>query len=86
MVKKIILRYGELLCGPGGLALGAIQASKKHPIYSVKHSWANDIDPYACETYRRNICKDINDQSVVHGDVRDPKEFDIKSQPKIDCR
>ncbi|GED13742.1 DNA cytosine methyltransferase [Aneurinibacillus migulanus] len=72
-------RKGELFCGPGGLALGAKEAKYMHPetgeVFEFEHAWANDIDEWACETFRTNICPDRPD-SVVCGDVR---ELDIKS-------
>ena len=62
---------GELFCGPGGLALGAMSAvaEKQGNKYSIKHSWANDFDRDSCETYKRNICPDSR-QSVICRDVR----------------
>ena len=48
-------RLGELFCGPGGLALGAITARINNPEYKIVHKWANDYDASTCETYRRNI-------------------------------
>lgn len=79
MVKKF--RLGELFCGPGGLALGAIQARISDPDYRIVHEWANDYDLDTCNTYRRNICPDDR-ESVVHGDVR---ELDIDSLGEIDA-
>lgn len=51
-------RLGELFCGPGGLALGAMNASISNPEYKIVHEWANDYDASTCDTYRRNICPD----------------------------
>ena len=79
MVKKF--RLGELFCGPGDLALGAIQARISDPDYRIVHEWANDYDLDTCNTYRRNICPDDR-ESVVHGDVR---ELDIDSLGEIDA-
>lgn len=79
-----IFRKGELFCGPGGLALGAQLARTKDKdgnVYQVEHSWANDIDEFACETFRQNICKD-NPDSVICDDVRN---LDIESLPPIDA-
>lgn len=62
-------RLGELFCGPGGLALGALTAKIDNPEYKIVHKWANDYDLDTCNTYRRNICPDDTD-SVICGDVR----------------
>ncbi len=55
-----ILRFGELFCGPGGLALGATQArvSSRGKTYRLHHAWSSDYDSDSCNTYRRNICPD----------------------------
>lgn len=78
-VKKF--KLGELFCGPGGLALGAISARIEDPEYRIIHKWANDYDASTCDTYRRNICP--NDaESVICGDVR---KLDIDSLGEIDA-
>jgi len=66
-VKKF--RLGELYCGPGGLACGALRAKSSDGKYHVVHSWANDYDLDTCETYRKNLCPD-NPDSVICDDVR----------------
>lgn len=72
---------GELYCGPGGLACGALSAkSYMHDLY-VTHGWANDYDPDTCETYRKNICPD-HPETVICGDVRD---LNIKALGPIDA-
>ena len=48
-------KLGELFCGPGGLALGALTARIENPEYRIVHQWANDYDASTCDTYRRNI-------------------------------
>ena len=66
----MIFRLGELFCGPGGLACGALRSQSDDGQHSVVHAWANDYDLDTCETYRHNICP--NDPASVHGgDVRD---------------
>ena len=45
-------KLGELFCGPGGLALGAISARIEDPEYRIVHKWANDYDVSTCDTYR----------------------------------
>lgn len=72
----MIFNKGELFCGPGGLALGATQASFVHngANFGIRHAWANDIDEDACNTFRRNICPD-RPESVYAMDI---KELDEK--------
>lgn len=71
-------QLGELFCGPGGIAYGAITAHiAGHPDVSISHAWANDIDPATCETYRSNICPN-NPGSVL---CRDVHELDIEHDP-----
>jgi len=74
-------RLGELFCGPGGLALGAITARIDNPEYKIVHKWANDYDASTCETYRRNICPK-DGESVICGDVR---QLDIDALGEIDA-
>lgn len=81
MEKGKIFRLGELYCGPGGLACGALRSKSDDGQYSLVHAWANDYDFDTCETYRKNICPNDPD-SVYHGDVR---ELDIKSLGEIDA-
>lgn len=59
-------KLGELFCGPGGLAWGAINAYV--PGQKIVHAWANDFDADTCRTYIRNICPDDPD-SVYCEDV-----------------
>lgn len=80
--KNVIeLKYGELFCGPGGIALGAQNAKLEtdSEIYKIKHEWANDIHEDTCETYRKNIA--IDPEKVICCDVRD---LDIEKLSNID--
>lgn len=61
---------GELYCGPGGLACGALRSRSHAGNLSIQHGWANDYDHDTCMTYTRNICPE-DPQSVHEGDVRD---------------
>ena len=72
MSDKTVFRLGELYCGPGGLACGALRSTSNDGKYAVTHAWANDYDPDTCETYRKNICPDQPD-SVICDDVRNLK-------------
>lgn len=62
-------KLGELFCGPGGIALGATQASIENEEYKIVHEWASDYDHDTCETYRYNICPN-SPESVKCKDVR----------------
>ena len=79
--KTKVFRLGELFCGPGGLALGAMTARIDNPDYRIIHQWANDYDADTCRTYTKNICPD-SPESVICGDVR---ELDIESLGEIDA-
>ena len=81
MKKRKIFKLGELYCGPGGLACGALRSQSDDGLFGLTHAWANDYDPDTCETYRKNICPK-NPSSVYCGDVRN---LDIKSLGKIDA-
>ncbi len=76
-------KLGELFCGPGGIALGALTSGISHEgvEYKITHAWANDYDLDTCNTYRKNICPD-NPDSVIHSDV---KTLDLKSLGPIDA-
>lgn len=74
-------KLGELFCGPGGIAWGAMNASIESPDYQIVHAWANDYDRDTCETYRRNICPD-DPGSVYHADIR---TFDMNKLSPIDA-
>ncbi|MCZ0704480.1 DNA (cytosine-5)-methyltransferase 1 [Natronobacillus azotifigens] len=79
----MIFKKGEIFCGPGGLSLGAKQAKVEGldgEVYTIEHQWANDIDNWACETFRHNICPG-DPESVIQQDVR---ELDIESLSPID--
>ena len=74
-------KLGELFCGPGGIAWGAINASIADPEYRIVHKWANDYDKNTCLTYTKNICSD-KPKSVICGDIR---ELDVTTFGKIDA-
>lgn len=78
-VKKF--KMGELFCGPGGLAWGAIHAKIENDDYGIVHAWANDRDEDTCKTYVRNICHD-KPESVYCEDVR---TLDIEKLGDIDA-
>lgn len=61
---------GELFCGPGGIACGAMLADVEGIDSHILHSWATDYDPSTCQTYTHNISPD-RPESVICHDVRD---------------
>ena len=72
---------GELFCGPGGLAVGALSADIGRSDFRIAHKWANDFDASTCDTYRHNICPNDPD-SVICQDVR---TLDLEHLPPIDA-
>lgn len=80
-MAKTVFKLGELFCGPGGIAYGALNAKSNDGNFSVSHVWANDCDFDTCETYKKNICPD-KPESVYCCDVR---QLDIKSLSEIDA-
>jgi len=85
----MILKKGELFNGPGGLSLGAKNARVVDPStgeeWRIEHCWSNDYDATACNTYRLNICNDIDDPSVHWGPVQDLPIGDRDVLGDIDC-
>jgi DNA (cytosine-5)-methyltransferase 1 len=80
--KTIKLKYGELFSGPGGLALGAINAKTENDdsSYEIDHAWASDYDTDSCKTYRANIAGN-HSNSVFCSDINN---LDLKSLGPID--
>lgn len=68
---RSVLRLGELFCGPGGIALGALKAGIRgeDKCLAIEHAWSSDWDEDTCSTYRHNICPQ-NPESVICSDVR----------------
>lgn len=80
-MEQHTFKLGELFCGPGGIACGAMKATSLDGKYNIAHAWANDYDYDTCQTYIKNICP--NEPDSVHcGDVR---ELDIKALGEIDA-
>lgn len=79
----MLFRLGELFSGPGGLALGGLEArvTRGARTWRLQHAWANDMDADSCETYRNNLCPK-EPQSVINCRV---EELDIAALPKIDA-
>lgn len=75
-----IYKMGELFCGPGGIALGAHNATDEIPGIKIEHAWANDYDPTTADTYRENT-PGASEETVYVGDVR---ELDTDALPPID--
>jgi len=74
-------RLGELFCGPGGIAWGAVNAKIKDSNFRIVHEWANDYDKDTCDTYRKNICPQ-HPETVIHQDIR---SLEFTGMPEIDA-
>ena len=76
-------RLGEMFCGPGGIAVGAVCASVSNSkiTYKIKHEWAIDYDEDTCATFRNNICPADPDK-VICADVR---KLDTAQLAPINC-
>lgn len=81
MNDNFVFRLGELFCGPGGIACGAMNSKSDDGRLSIEHAWANDYDHDTCKTYIKNICPE-SPHTVYCGDVR---ELDIKKLGEIDA-
>ena len=81
MSKLTTFKLAELFSGPGGLALGALMASRDFgDRFRILPVWSNDIDQETCRTYARNIHRGEED-SVLCSPVQD---IDFKKVPKFD--
>ena len=75
------LKFGELFCGAGGLAYGALTSYSNDHKLGLVHAWANDYDEDSCQTYIKNICEG-NKNSVYCTDVC---KLDLDSLSKIEA-
>lgn len=55
-------KVGSLFAGVGGICLGFLNSENPNAEYVI--SWANEIDKFACETYRTNF-----DHPLLEGDI-----------------
>jgi DNA (cytosine-5)-methyltransferase 1 len=78
--------FGELFCGPGGLAYAAkhTKVSSGQGDWSISHAWATDYDADTCETYRKNICPDAP-ETVICDDIRNLSFDKLKNISSIDA-
>ena len=71
-------KVGSLFAGVGGICLGFKNAKTKNSKYKLL--WANEIDEYACETYRTNFS-----HQLLEGDIKlvlHPEQATDKVQQK----
>lgn len=82
-LQKRVFIIGELFCGAGGLALGAINAVSENgkESFYIEHGWASDYHSDSCKTYIKNIC-DTRPDTVICKDVR---SLDFTELPTIDA-
>lgn len=81
---KKVYTVGSLFAGVGGICLGFLGSKNEKAKYKLL--WANEIDEYACETYRTNFKHtllegDIN--YILHPETSDKKEYYEKLHEKI---
>lgn len=77
-------KVGSFFAGVGGICLGFMNA--KNPNAEYVMSWANEIDEFACETYRTNFAHtllegDVN--MVLHPENSDNVEYYTKLHERI---
>lgn len=77
----MVFRLGELFCGPGGLACGALRATVENDAYKIVHQWATDYDESTCQTYISNICPE-HAETVYCEDVH---SLDISKLGEVDA-
>lgn len=84
--KAIEFKLGELFCGPGGIAIGAKNATviSGDVEYRISHAWATDYDKDTCDTFAKNICGD-NKDSVPCKDIRKLDLVRLKDVSAIDA-
>ena len=83
-----IYKVGSLFAGIGGICLG-FQQAKLDGIAEYELEWANEIDEYACETYRTNfshkliegdINKVLNPELAEEGEARNKEYYQLMKQ------
>lgn len=67
---KKVLNVGSLFAGVGGVCLGFQLASNDKFKYELK--WANEVDQYACATYRKNF-----NHELIEGDINKVLDPDL---------
>lgn len=76
----MIYTVGSLFAGVGGICLGFQQAKTENSSFQLQ--WANEIDEFACETYRNNF-----NHTLLEGDIEtilDPSRIDKEIQKMKD--
>lgn len=81
MKNKVVFKLGELFSGPGGIAVGALNAhaENRNTSFSIGHAWATDYDKDTCLTYQTNIAPN-QPETVICKDIR---KLDLSKLQKI---
>jgi len=74
------LKVGSLFAGVGGICSGFLQASEENE-YKYTIAWANEIDKYACETYRHNFS-----HMLIEGDIEKILAPELASDNFVDYK
>ena len=79
-------KFGELFCGPGGLALAAklSKVVKSKQSFEIKHAWSTDYNIDSCRTYVNNICPN-HPETVVCADIKDIDFEDLIKVSDVDA-
>lgn len=67
-------KVGSLFAGVGGICLGFSLATYKNSGYEIE--WANEIDKYACSTYRNNFTHKLYEGDILY--ILNPNEVNLQ--------
>lgn len=79
---------GELFCGPGGMAIAAAQTK---PIVNgedeaeICHVWGVDRDPFAIQTFQKNLSKHTPDVKAYGCEVKDFLDNNLTEENRINA-
>ena len=74
-----VYKVGSLFAGVGGVCLGFQNAQVEGKKFQLV--WANEMDEYACETYRNNF-----NHTLIQGDINkvlDPEQVKLELKEYI---
>lgn len=75
-------KVASLFAGVGGICLGFKQAKTKNAHYEL--SWANEIDKFACHTYRTNFSHQLIEGDLIEILASNNVDLNVMLNTKID--